>query len=198
MNADQSPHQADLARARAIGRGDEGAFRAFYEEAFPRLFRFVSRHSGDAGLAEELTQEALVIALQSMRNYRGESSLLSWLFGIARHRLLRRNAADARLLRFEDDAALHAVIDALRPDDNAEPSLRLAGEQAAQRVHSVLDRLSPLHAECLEGKYVLGLSVRELAERLGRSEKAVESTLGRARLAFRDAFLAGSEAEAHR
>jgi RNA polymerase sigma factor (sigma-70 family) len=111
------------------------------------------------------------------------------------HRLLRRHGAEARLLRFEDEAGLESALAALLPEAREEPAQRLAREQATERVHSVLDRLPPLYAECLEGKYVLGLSVRELGERLGRSEKAIESTLSRARQAFRDAFLAGLAAE---
>jgi len=189
-------HQDDLDRARAISRGDERAFRAFYDASFPRLFRFANRHARDPGLAEELTQETLVIALQTMSRYRGESSLMSWLFGIARFRLQRRSLVDARLLRFEDEAALHAVVDSIGEGAQADPSQRLVDAEMASRVHGVLDRLSPIHAECLEGKYVLGLSVRELAQRMGRSEKSVESALSRARAAFREAFLAGSDAEA--
>ncbi len=185
----------DLGRARAICRGDERAFRVFYDEAFPRLYRFALRHCGDAALAEEVTQESLVMALETLSRYRGDASLLSWVFGIARHRLLRRHGAEARLLRFEDEAGLESALAALLPEAREEPAQRLAREQATERVHSVLDRLPPLYAECLEGKYVLGLSVRELGERLGRSEKAIESTLSRARQAFRDAFLAGLAAE---
>jgi DNA-directed RNA polymerase specialized sigma24 family protein len=40
----------------------------------------------------------------------------------------------------------------------------------------------------LEWKYIDGLSVREMADRLGRTEKAVESVLFRARAAFRTLF----------
>ncbi len=190
-----SPFDDDLGRAQAICRGDERAFRAFYDEAFPRLFRFALRHCGDAATAEEITQESLVMALETLSRYRGDASLLTWVFGIARHRLLRRHGAQSRLLRFEDESGLELALAALLPDADAEPAQQLAREQATERVHSVLDRLPPLYAECLEGKYVLGLSVRELGERLGRSEKAIESTLGRARQAFRDAFVAGLAAE---
>lgn len=188
-------HRDDLARARAIVRGDERAFRAFYDEAFPRLYRFALRHTGDKAQAEEITQDALVIALETMPRYRGESSLLSWLFGIARHRLMRTGAAAARHVACDDEAELAAMLASLLPENDDDPGQLLAREQFARRVHEVLDRLPPRYAECLEGKYVLGLSVRELARCQMRSEKSVESTLSRAREAFREAFMLNTAAE---
>lgn len=186
----------DLACAKAITRGQEAAFRVFYEEVFPRLYRYAQRHTRNVATAEEITQETLVVALERMHSYRGESSLLSWVLGIERHVLNRHGAADARLARFEDDAELNAMLTALQLEGLDDPSIAVSSAEATERVHSVLDRLPPLYAECLEGKYVLGLNVRELAERQGRSEKAVESTLSRAREAFREAFSLGREAEA--
>jgi len=46
--------------------------------------------------------------------------------------------------------------------------------------------LPPVYGDLLEWKYVDGLSILELAERLGRSPKAIESLLTRAREAFRE------------
>jgi RNA polymerase sigma-70 factor, ECF subfamily len=189
-------HLDDLRRARAIARGDEAAFRAFFDQAFPRLFRFAQRHGGDPSLAEEVAQEALVLALEKIPAYRGESSLLTWCFGIARFVLQRRGGQATRLQTFEDELEFEAVLASLRAEDDDDPAQQAARAQAVQRVHAVLDRLPPLYAECLEAKYVLGLSVRELARRQQRSEKSVESTLTRARDAFRDAFLGGLQVEA--
>ncbi|MFO0028651.1 MAG: RNA polymerase sigma factor [Pseudomonadota bacterium] len=184
-------HDDDLARASAILRGDGAAFTEFYRQAFPRLYRYAVRHCGDAALAEEVTQQSLVTALEKLDGYRGESSLLTWLFTIERRQLERRGALDARVLTVEDDVTLNAALAAIAPDQDADAApARIAARSAmTRRVPSALDRLPPLYAECLEAKYVLGLSVREMAERQRRSEKAIESTLGRAREAFRDVFL---------
>jgi len=191
--ADPVSFSEDRARAGAIARGEEGAFRSFFDEAFPRVFRFVLRHCGNPSLAEELTQDALITALERMPAYRGESALMSWVLGIARHLMLRRRAVDARLLRFEDEVDMETLLEGLI--ERHGPEQRLDREQLVHRVHSVLDRLPSPYSECLEGKYVLGLSVRDMAAQQGRSEKSVESTLSRARLAFRQAFAAGIDAE---
>jgi RNA polymerase sigma-70 factor, ECF subfamily len=61
-------------------------------------------------------------------------------------------------------------------------------------VQAILDRLPARYGDALEWKYVEGLSVMEIAERLGVGAKAAESLLTRARTAFRDAY---TSAEAH-
>ena len=177
----------DLTLVRRLRAGDGAAFRRFFDDTFPRLYRFALRQCGDPALAEEVSQAALTTALESLNNYRGEASLLAWCYGIARHQLRRHRQQAERWQAVDDESELDALIDALR-DEGDDPARELATRQLGSRVHAVLDRLPALYAEVLEGRYVLGLSVREMAQRQQRSEKAVESTLSRAREAFRSAF----------
>jgi RNA polymerase sigma-70 factor (ECF subfamily) len=181
-------HPEDLARAQRMLAGDQASYRLFFDEVFPRLYRFCLRQCGQSALAEEVTQSSLVTALEGLHRYRGEASLLSWCFGIARHTLRRQQAVAARSLQVDDEDELDALMDALRPDAVDDPAQVVEADQLRDFIHAVLDRLPAPYAEVLEGRYVLGLSVRELAGQLGRSEKAVESALSRAREAFRQAF----------
>jgi len=63
-------------------------------------------------------------------------------------------------------------------------------EEIRRLVQVALDQLPRRYGDALEWKYIDGLSVREIAERLSVSAKAAESLLTRARVAFRDVFLA--------
>lgn len=72
----------------------------------------------------------------------------------------------------------------------------LQKRETARLVQVVLDRLPSRYGDALEWKYIEGLSVAEIAERLGVATKAAESLLSRARAAFRDAFSAVQGAEA--
>lgn len=184
-------HPQDLQLAKAVAHGDSRAFASFFDLYFPRLYRFLLRLcNGDAALAEELTQAALVIALEALPTYRGEASLLTWLCTIARNEHTRERRRLQRLQpspeTIEEEEQALASVDRLRPSD--EPPHALAEAQQSARVHAVLDALSPVHAECLELKYVLGFSMQEIAHRLGRTEKAVEGLLSRARGEFRALF----------
>jgi len=66
----------------------------------------------------------------------------------------------------------------------------LQKKETARLVQVVLDRLPGHYGDALEWKYIEGLSVAEIASRLGVATKATESLLARARVAFRDAFSA--------
>jgi RNA polymerase sigma-70 factor, ECF subfamily len=74
--------------------GDEIAFRAWYDDAMPRVYRYlVPRCSGDHGLAEELTQQAFVEAVRRRQRFGGRSDLVTWLIAIARNKLVDHYAA---------------------------------------------------------------------------------------------------------
>ena len=78
-------HQDDLAIVRALERGDQRRFAHFFDEIFPRLYRFVlTRVRGDAELAREVCQLTLVRAIEHIGSYRGEAALFTWICQIAR------------------------------------------------------------------------------------------------------------------
>jgi RNA polymerase sigma-70 factor (ECF subfamily) len=68
------------------------------------------------------------------------------------------------------------------------PDAFIDGRRLAERVQITLDYLPDRYGDVLEWKYLQGLSVNEIAERLASTPKAVESTLTRARQAFREGF----------
>ena len=122
-------------------RGERAAFDQFFNEYYPKLFRFVKRRMPrDASGAEDVAQATLCRALESLRTYRGEAALMTWLCTLCRREM---NA------RWQENR---------------------------------------LYADVLEWKYVRDLSVADIAARLGRSAKATESLLTRARAAFRETF----------
>ena len=174
---------------RRILAGDEQAFDAFFREMFPRLFRFVLAWTrGDEDLAEDVTQATLIRAMSKLGAWRGDAPLFSWLCTIARHE------AGALHRKRRDDRT--QPLDLVPPGSAGRRSgpdlpVQEAGvmrEELRREIHAALDRLPERYARCLEWKYVHALSVREIAGRLGVSEKAAESILVRARLAFRKVF----------
>ncbi|MBI3179140.1 MAG: RNA polymerase sigma factor, partial [Deltaproteobacteria bacterium] len=77
---------SDFFLAQRILRGDEEALRSFYEAHFGRVYHFVLiRVSGDHHQAEEIVQDTFLAGLRAMERFLGESSLYSWLCGIAKH-----------------------------------------------------------------------------------------------------------------
>jgi RNA polymerase sigma-70 factor (ECF subfamily) len=161
-------------------RGDEAAWRILYERYLPTVWRFVvSRVGSDRAHAEDVVSDtflALVRLLASQQ--RSVDSLVAWLLSVARRRIddqHRRNgrhaAAVAHLCRCTTDIA---VDDASRDR-----------HETRTRVLALLEELPADERLVLEWKYLEGLSVLQIAERLGRSGKAIESLLFRARRTMR-------------
>ncbi|HEV7486448.1 MAG TPA: RNA polymerase sigma factor [Thermoanaerobaculia bacterium] len=172
-------------------RGDEAAFAEFFESHFPALFRFaMPRVGGDLQVAEDVVQAALCRAVRKLSSYRGEAALLTWLCTFCRHEISvyfeKASRVPPMVELLDDIPEVRAALESLRPSDRPEAALRR--NEISRLVQIVLDRLPGHYGDSLEWKYVDGLSVAEIAERLGLGTKAAESMLTRARVAFRDAF----------
>jgi RNA polymerase sigma-70 factor (ECF subfamily) len=172
---------------------DERAFGEFFDTYAPRLFRFAMRRMGDEDLAEEITQTTLIAAVGKLKTWRGEASLFTWLCTIARRQLLdhwRKTARQPELRPLDADPAVRAALESLVAAGGGADAVDelLDGRRLAERVQITLDYLPDRYGDVLEWKYLLGLSVNEIARRLASTPKAVESTLTRARQAFREGF----------
>jgi RNA polymerase sigma factor (sigma-70 family) len=79
---------------------DETAFRTWYDDAMPRVYRYLAtRCGGDHALAEELTQQTFIEAIRHRRRFGGRSDLVTWLIAIGRNKLVdhyRRHGRDER------------------------------------------------------------------------------------------------------
>jgi RNA polymerase sigma-70 factor (ECF subfamily) len=157
---------------------DEIAFDAWYRDALPRVYAYLySRCGADAGLAEDLTQQAFVEAVRHPDGWNGRADLVTWIVAIGRNKLVdhfRRVGRDEqRRSELVERAELSAGASFTGTDIDIERALDLL--PADQRLALVLRAAD-------------GLPVREVANILGRSEDATESLIRRARVAFRRAY----------
>jgi RNA polymerase sigma-70 factor (ECF subfamily) len=168
------------------------AFDQFFNEYYPKLYRFALRRlRGDAAASEDVAQATLCRALQSLHGYRGEAALMTWLCTLCRRELSARwRDAGTREMQplAEDQPEVRAALESLLSAEGSDPLLASAREQVRQSILTALDYLPAPYGDILEWKYVREMSVDEIAARLGRSVKATESLLTRAREAFREAF----------
>lgn len=182
----------DRALARRILGGDEGAFQELFDRFFPRLYRFaLARLPGNAEAARDVVQQTFCQAIERLDTYRGEAALYTWFCQICRNAIAdhyRRNAPGAgRVVLLEDQPDARAILESLAAPAADEPESAVMREQLHRIVEATLDALPGRYGEALEWKYVDGLSVREIAERLNLGPKAAESLLTRARESFREA-----------
>jgi RNA polymerase sigma-70 factor (ECF subfamily) len=131
---------------------------------------------GDRAVAEDVNQEVWLLAIERIGGFdpaRGE--FRDWLLGIARHRALRRRHCRDRVRVCVFDGWPEGPSDALAPLESLEHV------EQGEMVRAALLCLDDDRRRVLLDKYAEGLSVAEIAARTGRSAKAVESLLSRAR-----------------
>ena len=167
---------------------DRQAFERFFEVYFARLFRFCSARVSQADACEDIVQETLFKAMRNLSGYRGEASLFTWLCQICRNEISnwyqRSGSKSEVLVSLDDDPGLTSALESLQIDFNDEID-RLSTEKLVQLT---LDYLPDRYGKALEWKYLEGLSVSEIADRLGTGSIATQSLLARARRAFRRGF----------
>lgn len=149
-----------------------------YDTALGEVYGYLVSRCGSPSVAEDLTSETFLAAADAVRNRPPADLTVAWLIGIARHKLAdhwRRVAREDRLLQAVDSQP-KADLD------------RWDAQLDALTARQTLAALGPHHRGALTLRYVDGLPVREVAEHLGRTEKATEVLLVRARAAFRTEY----------
>jgi RNA polymerase sigma-70 factor (ECF subfamily) len=183
----------DKRLAERMRDGEERAFDEFFGGYFDRLYRFaLVRLNHDVDAAEDVVQQTLCKAVEKIGQYRGESALFTWLCRICRNTIVDSfRAADRQhgpTVPFEDTDEIRLALEALSSLDTNDPQTELLNQQIKRLVRVVLDYLPRRYGQVLEWKYIEDRSVKEIAGFLGIGPKAAESTLTRARSAFREGF----------
>lgn len=183
-------HFEDRRLAQRLLRGESDAFNVFFNQHFNRLFRFAASRVGDDDTARDIVQETLCRALRRMETYRGEAAMFTWLCQICRSQLsdyFEKHQRRARVMvPIDDDPDIQAALDLVAAPDDPEAAQRR--QDLSQLIQAVMDRLPAHYGDALEWKYVEGISVAEIATRLGVQHAAAQSLLQRARGMFRTVF----------
>ena len=189
---------SDVALVRRVIAGDEAAFDQFFTVYFPRLYRFaLGRLGGNEDASEEIVQQTLIRAIDRLHTYRGEAALLTWLCTLCRHEIGRWQEREGRgreVSLSDERPELQAALELTAAPPVDDPDVALERRELSKLVQMTLDHLPGRYGDVLEWKYLQGMSVDEVAARLGVGYKAAESILTRARVAFREGFsiVAGS------
>ena len=188
---EESGERGELELRDRILAGDREAAGALFQTHFEGLYEFVHyRVGGDRGLAEDIVQDTFVVALEALATFDGRSTLHTWLCGIAKNKLRerRRKRKAVPLSDVLDEASdeIDAVL--ARVSSEPLPDWVLERKETRELVGATLSNLPPDYRRALAGKYLKGESVAQISVAVGKSPKATESLLTRARLAFAEVF----------
>jgi len=155
--------------------GDEQAYAELYRHVHPRVFGFALRRLGDPTEAEDVAQDVFLQVFRSIERYEGRSSLLCWIFGIARHATLSRFSH-----RSPETATLDEAWGLAAPIASIEDSIDAS--RIWERCTRYLQRnLSATARRIFHLRYSHGRSVAAIARETGKSAGAVKVGLMRTR-----------------
>src|SRR3989338_3133984 len=167
-----------------IIKKDEKALFYVYKKYQPSIFNFVKSQIKNYQTAEELTQDVFIDFIEALRDFRFQSSLKTFLFSIARHKIVDqirkkkiKNILFSRLPSYVVEGLKIVFID----DEIDKKELK-------EKISKIIDSLPNDYQLILRLKYIEGIKIKEIAEKLKMNFKATESLLFRARKSFIKVF----------
>ena len=161
--------------------GDQTAFRDLYQQLAGRVYALCLRLTGDAGAAEERTQDVFVRAWDKLRSFRGESAFSSWL-----HRLAVNVVMNEQRTRSRREKRVTPVAD----PEVLERGSRAGEGEGTAGLNIDLERAIATLPEGAREVFVLydieGYSHAEIAELTGIAEGTSKAQLFRARHLLRE------------
>ena len=182
----------DVDLVKAYRAGDVRAFEELHRRYVGSIFRLVRRKLGDGLLAEDISQETFMKTLRVMDRVDDTFNFGGWVHTVARNLCfdeLRRRQRDLRVEGEDDggDAILAKLPATARGYDPAEQQ---ESNDVRRQVWAVAQKLPEKYRLVLTLRELQGLSYRQISRSLKISESAVETLIYRARLRFKEEFVA--------
>lgn len=162
-------------------KGDAKSLKYFYANFKPKLGNFIGNKVASIEDSEEILQDVFFQSLDALRNFTYKSSLSTFLYSIANH----------KIIDFYRKKKLKQIVFSRLPEDITPLVSKLLGpeeemqtKETKEQIRHVLRRIKPIYSTIIRLKYIDGMSMKEIAEKMLMSIKSVESTLFRARTTF--------------
>lgn len=157
-----------------IAAHDKSAMHTLYSRYSVRLYRFVTRLTGDTSLADDVVSEVFVDVWRNATTFRAQSKASTWLYSIARNKALA--ARRRRPVQALDDELAAEIEDAA-----ATPEESLLAADRSELLRLCLSKLSALHREVIDLVYYHQKPIHEVAQIVGVPENTIKTRLHYAR-----------------
>ena len=167
----------------AVLAKDRKAAAEFVSRYADPVYAYVSRRLAPRrDLVEDVVQDVFLAALQKLATFAGQSSIVGWLLGIARHKV-----EDVYRAKLREPDPLPDDGDAPGAGSTVDPGLDelIDAARAEEKTRRILERLPAAYSAALLWRYWEQRSIREMAAQTDKTEKAIERLLARARTSFR-------------
>jgi RNA polymerase sigma-70 factor (ECF subfamily) len=171
--------QSDEQLLRMTLGGDAGAFEALYDRLQGGIYRYALRMTGLPATAEDVTQEVFLSLIRDRCDYEpSRGKVKSYLYGMARHRLMRRLERERNFVSLDASEATETAYDHLAGND---PFLDLARDEVVEMVRQAVLSLPAHFREVIVLCYLQEMSYADAGEIIDCPIGTVRSRLARAR-----------------
>jgi RNA polymerase sigma-70 factor (ECF subfamily) len=170
----------------SVLRRDRKAAARFVAGHIDAIYGYArSRLASRADLVDDVVQDVFLAALNGLATFQAQSSLRTWLLGIARHKV-----EDVYRQRLRASLPLDDLSAGEEPASEVPPvDERIDRTRARMKARRILEQMPEGYGLLLLWRYWEQRSARDMAAALGRTEKSVERTLARARAKFRELWV---------
>ncbi len=164
----------------AYARGDAASFERLYARHKGPTYRYLLRHTSNRATADELHQDVWMRVVRARERYRAEARFTTWLYTLARHRLIDyfRSAAGAPAVSFDDDSAEDAPDLPTHSSPTAtDPLANVLDAESGRRLLAALAEVPPAQRDAFLLHIEAGLSLEEIATLAGVPPETVKSRL---------------------
>ena len=179
-------YDGDLVRR--FNGGDDGAFCEIVARHRAKMFSIALSFLQNHADAEEIAQDTFIRAHRSLSNFRGDSSLATWLhritINLSHNRywyFFRRHRHETRSLDCPLNDRTQATLGDLVPTSEPNPARELANREFSELVTACIERLSTPQREILTRRDILNHPYKEISRDLGLNIGTVKSRIARAR-----------------
>jgi RNA polymerase sigma-70 factor (ECF subfamily) len=178
--ADPLPHLPDLLLVDRCAQGEQAAARELFRTHQARVHATLFRVLGASRDMEDLLQETFIQVFRSLRGFRGEARLSTWIDRIAArvaYRYLAQRKGVAPMMELDEEAQA-------APVGRIEAADRMLAREGVRRFYAALDELGPASRLAFTLHEVVGRSLAEVAEVVGTSVTTAKLRVWRARRAL--------------
>ncbi len=167
LSAHADLHQRDLLAR--VGGGDKQAMRHLYELIAPGLGQFIRSRTGDPAEAADVVQDAFLEVWRTAARFEGHSSVKTWIFAIARFKLIDRLRKRGREEPLDEDFEA--------PDMGPQPQALVEAASDARQVRLCIDKLPRAQSRAVRLAFYDELNYGEIAEIEGIPEGTVKTRI---------------------
>lgn len=168
----------DLDLIEGIRAASEIHFNELYSRYFQRIYNFVYGRIRNHADTEEIVQETFTIVFSSMGKYSGRSSLLSWIYGIAKN-TTNNGLRQAKNITQRMQEIGHEQLRPSKSFASCTPEEQLSIRRYLKHVVEQLEDFGDWQVEIFDMRHLQNMSIREISKRTQRSSDSVRSCLYR-------------------